>query len=152
MQSYRNFDHENNWHCVTKLLFLFLLYCFSFWEILSERLSKPSNYTPIDTPKLWLAKYEWKQRLLNTQVNKINELYDERREHDSSRESLFRDKSRDSSVDSLPSEDGIPPLKMLFEKLSTLSPLRPPIESGISPWNLLLEKSITTRTSWILRY
>ena len=59
--------------------------------------------------------------------------------------SLFDERSKDSSCDKLLKDDGIGPIKLLWEKLRTTSEWSSPSISGTCPLNWLFEKSITIK-------
>ncbi|KAL4596985.1 hypothetical protein ACB092_12G203000 [Castanea dentata] len=61
-------------------------------------------------------------------------------------------RSSDSRFEKFAKDDGIEPLRTLLERLSILSAFKFPIILGISPSNLLLERSMATKKSWILQY
>ena len=59
--------------------------------------------------------------------------------------SLFEERSNDSSANKFAKDDGICPIRLLWERLSSWRNLSLPSSSGISPWNSLLDKSIVVK-------
>ena len=64
--------------------------------------------------------------------------------------SLFEERSKDSSADNFANDNGIWLVRLLWERLSNRRIVSLPSTSGISPSNLLLDKSIVVKMVRIL--
>ena len=64
--------------------------------------------------------------------------------------SLFEERSKDSSADKFANDNGIWPVRLLWERLSNQRIVTLASTFGISPSNLLLDKSIVVKMVRIL--